>query len=421
MTPITCPSCNAETSSEYNFCLNCDGQIKCLNPGCNKLLIAGKTFCFGCGQPLPSKSLDTQANRYVRKIDQKGRDYHEYTEFSVSDDAVRELAPFIVGQMNSRPPQRVVYQTRGNGSPGASHGSQDGGALQGHEAPQLPAKADEAPQSEQDHEGVTDEGKKEVKEQPREGALRYFIRDGDYLVAKQKDFKGKSWKFQQKHFILLYASAYPQFFEKPVPSKEHLKTAAQKSHVYDTNNFANYLNQTVRRELTEVSNGFAVTDDGEKEIKKIIALIEDEKAKAGYPYWDRSSAGPAKNSRLSKGERDTIKEWAKDKVHLGKLDVRDISSPRDYALVALWIITVHLKKAEAVRWNHAYYYYKEKYKAISATPNAFRKSLGRKINEKYFKKSGEEFYLTSDGRKQVEGWIAGKPIEKTADEGDEDE
>jgi hypothetical protein len=412
MVPITCPSCKAETLAEYNFCVNCDRQIKCLNPTCNRVLVAGKTFCFGCGQPLALDSSDQ--NRYVRKIDQKGKEYHEYTEFSVSDEAVRELAPFIVGQMNSRPPQRAFYQTRGNGSPSPSDGSQNGGALPGREALQLPPKTDEPDQSEQEHEGSEGEERKDAKE----GASRYFIRDGDYLVAKQKDFKGKSWRYQQKNFILLYASAYPQFFGKPVPSKDHLKSAAQKSHVYDPNNFATYLNQTVRRELTEVSNGFAVTDDGEKEIKNIIDLMESEKAEAGFPYWDRSLAGPVKKTRLSKSERDTVKEWAKDKVQLGKLDVRDIDSPRDYALVSIWIITVHLKKAEAVRWNDAYYYYKERFKAISATPNAFSKALGRKINEKYFKKSGEQFYLTSEGRKQVEGWIAGKPIEKTADEGD---
>lgn len=43
-----------------------------------------------------------QPNRYIRNVKQSGKTYEEHTEFSLSDHAVSEIAPFVVGQMMSR-------------------------------------------------------------------------------------------------------------------------------------------------------------------------------------------------------------------------------------------------------------------------------------------------------------------------------
>jgi hypothetical protein len=83
--------------------------------------------------------------------------------------------------------------------------------------------------------------------------------------------------------------------------------------------------------------------------------------------------------------------------------------------VSLWILTVHLKKANAVRRNDAYYYFQEKFTTISVTSQAFSRALSESHNTQYFQKSGELYYLTSKAQDLVEGWISGKPVDSPND------
>lgn len=400
---ITCPHCGTETSSQYNFCVACDKQWRCLNRDCGKLLITGKTFCLGCGQPLTSVMLpQSQPNTYIRNMKQQGRNYEEHVEFSVSDHAVTELAPFIVGQMLSPSTHRVYEKTGITGPANSNRTVPPITAMGEHqEVPQLPLGEPEPP--------ATDTVQ---LSQPLNGAARYFVRDGDFLVATVKDFRGKNWAHQQKHFVLLYASAYHQIFQGPISSKEHLKSAAEKTGVYDSSNFTRYLGEVIREYFTELSTGYQLNPDGEKEITRIIALIDDDKAKPGHEYWSRASTPPAKRPRLSNQDKSKLHEWAQEEVQLGSLDIRRINKARDYALVSLWVIIAHLKKAEAVRWNDAYYYFKEKYKAISASPEAFSYAIKNDTN-KYFRQTDDLFFLSPEGQEKVENWIAGELVESS--------
>lgn len=399
---LTCPSCNAETLSEYNFCTACKKQTKCLNLNCNKKLVPGETFCFYCGQPLAAITTgQTQPNKYIHRVKQQGRNYEEHTELTASDHAVSELAPFIVGQMASRPPQKPYYPSSPNGStmPPRKAAVTNDLFAKNQELPQLPA---DAPQAQ-----WTETGKGE--------ASHYFEPDGDFLVANVKDFKGKNWAAQQRHFILLYASAFHYYFQKPVPSKEHFKIAAQKASVLDATNFPKYLNGLMRKYLSEIGGGCKLNHDGEKEVKHIIALMEDENVDGGYEYWGRSASSVTRRQRISKDEKSKLQEWTQEDVELGKLEVRDIKKARDYAMVALWVITIYLKKLEAVRWNDAYYFFKEKFKTISATSQGFSRAMSNPNNKNYFGQSGELYFLTSEAKRKVEEWIAGKPFESASE------
>ena len=45
-----CIHCQAQINNEeYNFCPECEGQIRCLKADCRKLLKPGKTICLVCG------------------------------------------------------------------------------------------------------------------------------------------------------------------------------------------------------------------------------------------------------------------------------------------------------------------------------------------------------------------------------------
>lgn len=403
---LMCPHCGVETPDEYNFCISCDKQVKCLNADCNKKLVAGKPFCFGCGQPLVSINLaQSQPNRYVRDVTQKGKNYEEHTEFSVSDHAVSELAPFIVGQMISSSSRRTYESARIDTPPTPliSHKALNAGATapEGEETP--PPEPEQTAKPEQPRTSTS-------------AASRYFERDGDFLVPTEKDFRGKTWADQQRHFVLLYTSAYFDIFQKPVPSKEHFKTVSEKANIYDASNFAKHLKKLVNEHLTELSEGLKLNDRGTKEVVKILSLMDDEKAPSGYEYWGRVSNSHAKRHRLSKEDKDRLHGWTAEEVQLGNLNIRDIKSARDYAMVSLWIITIHLKKANAVRWNDAYYFFKEKFQTIAATPEAFSLAMRNEANEKYFRQSDEMFFLASDGVKKVEEWIGGKPVSSSSEE-----
>ncbi len=114
-----------------------------------------------------------------------------------------------------------------------------------------------------------------------------------------------------------------------------------------------------------------------------------------------------------------MQEWAQEKVDLENLEVREIRQARDYALLSLWILTIHLKKTNAVRWNDAYYYFKEKFTTISVEPESFSRAISKTLNDKYFRKSGDQYFLSSEGQQKVEGWIAGQPIESSNDLGED--
>lgn len=400
---LVCPFCSAETPFEHNFCIFCDQQIKCLNAVCGKKLVPGKTFCFGCGQTIAKiPTAQSQPNKYIRDVKQSGKTYEEHTEFSLSDHAVSEIAPFVVGQMMSRPPKPPHPGSFSPPAPFQQPLVDLNDALPEAEVPQLPEAIDHQP-----------------LEANGAGAVRYFARDGEYLIVEVKDFKGSTWADQQKRFILLYVSAYNRLVEQPVPSKEHLRKAAEKASILDSKNFTKYIGEVTRKYLSEISGGYKLNQDGEKEIKNILAQIEDENVEPGNKYWERSTSATTKRQRFSKDDKIKIQEWAQEEVCLDNFKVRDIRQARDYALLSLWILTVHLKKADAVRWNYAYYYLKEKFTTISVEPESFSRAISKSINDNYFRKTGDSYFLSSEGQQKVEGWIAGKPIESSDDLGED--
>ncbi len=406
---VTCPYCSAGTPLEYNFCTACDRQIKCIDPKCNQMLVPAKAKCFVCGKVLDvtTDESSTQLNKYVRDVKQNGKNYEEHIELSVTDHAVSELAPFIGAEMMPRPLQKLYHAPSQKSStiPARKTVSTNGIFTESQELPQLPANADEVEDTQTGNED--------------DYLSRYFERDGEFLIARVKNFKGNTWAKQQRHFILLYAAAYHRYFKKPVPSKDHFKTAAQKASVLDPTNFPKYLNELTRKDLSEIGGAYKLNHDGDKQVKHIIALMEDENVDGGYEYWARNASSSTKRPRHSKDDKDKLKEWVLQDVEIGTLELCDITKARDYAMVSLWIVIHQLGKAQAVSWNDAYYFFKEKFQTISVTSQAFSRAMGSSKNTKYFRKSGDQYFLTSEGQRTVESWIAGNPLESVNETEDE--
>lgn len=143
---LTCPFCSDETPSEHNFWIFCDQQIKCLNPDCGKKLVPGKAFCFSCGQTIAKiPAAQAQPNKYIRNVKQSGKTYEEHTEFSLSDHAVSEIAPFVVGQMMSRPPKPPYSAASSPPAPLQQPLVNLNDALPDAEIPQLPEEIERQP------------------------------------------------------------------------------------------------------------------------------------------------------------------------------------------------------------------------------------------------------------------------------------
>lgn len=397
MSSIVCPSCQSETPSEYNFCTSCDKQTRCLNNDCNKPLIAGKTFCFGCGQSIVALNNTNQPNRFIRKVSQRGDDYDEYTEVTASDHAVSELAPYVGGQMPLRPVQKrinTVQNQDNNSNAGNSH-SQQFAEIEQHQQSQLPPAVDE-PQQEVNTTADT-----------KTQTTKYFVKDGETLVLTHKDFKGKKWAEQQRRFILLFVDAYIRCFGKPLPSKDLIDSVAKKAKVFDSSNFTRYVGQICSKEITEISSGLTITTDGEKELKKIIEEIENDSIPEGFPYWERTANSTRKRESLSNDDKNRIAGWAKEEVNLGNFDIRNIKDSIEYGMLALWIITVSLKKEQTVRRIEAYNYLKSKFPTVTVSPEAFSSALKSKSNQKYIQASDDDkYYLSVEGQKKVESWIS---------------
>lgn len=303
----------------------------------------------------------------------------------------------ITGQIIGRPPQRPNQPPRQQDAP--NHAEQQTVIAEGLFA--------------EDTNPMERSETVEIKQvaAPTDGAAKLFKSSGEYLVKMASDYKGKNWADQQRHFTLLYTSAYYQLHGKPVPFRDHFKGAAEKASVYDKNNFSSYLSKLMNKELVEMEGGFVLSNDGETAVKTILALMDDPESSSGYDYWQRSSSDSVERYRLTAKDKERLHQWAQETVDIGKLDIRNIKKARDYALLSMWIIAIHLKKPEAIRWNEAYDYLTEKYKAISATSSAFSKAMASQVNELYFRKSGDLYFLTPEGQKKVETWVDGSPVE----------
>ena len=91
----------------------------------------------------------------------------------------------------------------------------------------------------------------------------------------------------------------------------------------------------------------------------------------------------------------------------------------DYAMVSLWIIIHKLEKAKTVSCSQAYLFFQEKFETISVTSQAFSRAMANSKNTKYFRQSGAQYFLTSEGQETVESWIVGGPLESDNETEDE--
>jgi hypothetical protein len=244
-------------------------------------------------------------------------------------------------------------------------------------------------------------------------AAQYFESDGDFLLLRQKDFKGKTRAEQQRRFILLYTAAYFAHHKSFVPDEKYIRNSAEKENIIDVSHFTQYLNDMKKRYIIDSSDGFKLNKDGEAQVQKIIADIENEDI-TGCDYLKSNGNSNARTPKLSNATENKLKEWKIEDVDLGSININEIKSTKHWAVIGLWIITVHLRKTEKIYWNEVYHFLKEKYLNFRVQSDVFRTTMSKR-GKSYFGKNDGKYYLTQQGQKLVEGWIAGNPIEDEED------
>lgn len=403
---LACPYCELEVSEEYNFCANCEQQVKCTN--CKKLLVSGKTRCLVCGMQLISKELpQTQMNEFKFEEEQTNESASRRMSGRFSDNAFGKAVDLLGGN----PQFKLVPQ------------------VAGITPPPLPKLL---PASEKNPDEVVEQvievsnsvelSIAPLQQDKKEKALRFFEVEGDNeLIVKVPDYKGKSKKEQQQRFTLMYVWAYRHISESAQLSKEHMNSAAKKANLYDSN-WANYFEKAAKEFLMNTEAGYKINAPGETKVNQIIDEMDDTGVE-GYAYWKNKSKPSKKRSPSNKEDETKLQQWLEMSTNFDDFDIRKLKSAANLAAFAIWIITKQLEVKRAVKPKDAYNYLKGKYKTISVGPNSFSSALSRNP-DKFTRTQEGEYFLTEEAEREVEELTQALPIQNAepefSNEGEED-
>jgi hypothetical protein len=182
--------------------------------------------------------------------------------------------------------------------------------------------------------------------------------------------------------------------------------------VYDTNS-SNYLNETERGWLLHVDDGYDLNSNGTEFVKQILADIEEASVPGGFVYWKGSNKPGQKRQKTSREEEQQVSQWLEAKLNIGKLDIRDLETPKNYAMFALWALTKGISVVPAVKPKLAYLYITKKFTTISVNERPFRDALSRSSNRNTFNKNADGlYYLTSQAEREVEAWMQFGAVEQ---------
>lgn len=397
---ISCPYCTVKNSNAVNFCAQCFKQIKCLNSECSSPLTANAPICLVCGKAAKAAEQGAAApmNEFTREIHQTQKSYREVTKIRASDAVAGQYAPYVGGA----PGRTARFHIA---SPNVVHDDQVSTTplFETSEEAQLPP----APPA------ITEPTPVPNLNDDKALALQFFeVTSDDELTPTEVDFKGVTRKEQLCRFLMTYVWAYVHILGKPVPSSEHLLSAAKRSGLYDAN-YSKYFGPTVQQYMQVVEGNYKLKPAGTVEAKRIFSEMQNSGLE-GFTYWKSNSKPGRKNTRLKSDEQMKIEEWLIRPVTIGALDVRTLT-PTQQAIFAVWSLTKALQVVQAVKPRMAFEYMAKKYTTVSGDVKAFVKAFSRPGNVKYFGKNADGLYYLKDAaEKAVGGWIGGAII--TADD-----
>ena len=380
-----CPYCNVEIDESFNFCVECERQVKCLS--CSVLLLRNKSKCLSCGFPLQeSQTNSVPMNTFSLQEEQSEQGYSRNINLSFTNETASTVASVVGGYVPfSAPSNRQQVVT-----------------IKQQQQPILPP-FQVSEQIEKDTYRSQDNTEKEIQDSSDTNyASNYFEKDDNgYLVSKFPDYKGKNKKLQQQRFNLLYVWAHELYFNSSV-SKEHLNQASKINGIYDRN-YANYLKDTANRFLINNSDTFKLNPTGKGEVDKILSEIQDSELK-GAEYWNPKKRN--NSPRTNKEDEQKIEQWLQKKSRFDDFDIRTLKTAADLAILALYELTKELKVEESVKPTLAISYLLKRYTTISKSKRTIKESLAHKNYNKFFCRTDEgKYYLSPEAEKLAESWL----------------
>jgi hypothetical protein len=401
----TCIHCDYEIENDtYNFCSNCDKQIRCLNPECRVNLKAGKTFCLVCGTPtkeIPNLS-STSSQQAVNSLFIE-ETFSETTasrtiKAEVSDSAVVYLADTIAG-FNS---QSENLQKRFKSSSGL---------------PLIPSlnrliplsanKIIETTIQEEENEDIskqdtlsvdslTDEIKIDI-------AKKFFKEDADKSIIpleiiRKARFGSKENTEKSKSFALslLFICAY-EFHKNTSPTKSEIYRLIREEK-FHPGNFRRDFTGRISKEFlkSKDSNSWTLDFNGEREVLNLINQINN-------PTEIQSINRKTKVSRIkrksSSNSSSKLKKWLDIDINDLKINTNILKNASDWSLLIYYLLINHLDVEKTSSSGEAYDYAFEKFKVISIKRIAFQDHISR--SKKMFSRSvGGEYRLIDDGIKK---------------------
>jgi hypothetical protein len=380
-----CQYCDTTINEEYNFCIDCEKQVKCLT--CGSYLLKNKSKCLGCGTlvGIPQSTV-APMNTFSLEEEQSEISYSRKLNLSFTDTAIDKVAVVLSGHV----PLTPSINTRV-------------GSKQSNFIPSQPVLEELSIETNIQAHSV--EIEKVVNILEENIAANYFDKDGqDYLISRSPDYKGKNKKTQQQRFILLYALAHYLFFKQSV-TKDHLIQAAKINKIYESKNYAGYFSEVAKKYFMNIDGAFKLNPAGQVEVNTILSEMQDEEVK-GVEYWSSNRKSITRVSKITKELEQEIDDWIIKPSRLEKFDVRKIKTAADYALFAIYDITKEIKEKESVKPVIAYTYLVKRYKTISIIQNKFTTVLSNKAYSKYFERTSDgSYYLTQEAESTVEKWI----------------
>lgn len=384
-----CPYCSTVVDDQYNFCISCERQIRCIQ--CKSLLLAHKSKCLVCGSPLVTSSDSvSHQNEYSFEEERTNSDYKRQVRLKFTDSAIDKvgqyLPTYIFTGSSLTLPNKDTSLPRETPSLSANVGT---------EQPIPPVYPN----------SIQEEGMQQTVDSSKVGWTdKYIFRNGERLEIKLTDFKGKTRKDQMRRFILLFVWGYNNCFAEPVPNREPITQMAKELNVWDTT-FSHLITQMQKDVLLKSDDGIRLTPGTDYEIKTILDELQDSTIKG----FNLRSAKSSRKSGASQPKVDNknntlVKEWLQKPLDLGGYDVRELekAQPRQHVQFGLWVLKNKLQV------EHAYLD-----AVVNFTLQAFpkiggvAKSMKNAVtNKKYVGRTPTgECYLTTEGENDIKSLL----------------
>lgn len=384
-----CPYCNVLIDEEYNFCVSCEQQVKCVT--CGSYLIKDKSKCLKCSNLLNTLQLDSNPmNNLSLKEEQADSTYSRTLNLSFTDNAIDKFASVLGNYVPLAPPKSSKHIVQPQQQlafrflqPSAEDGQLAQSQILNDETIETTAK------------NISDNN----------SPSDYFEKDGQgFLISNNHDYKGKNKKLQQQRFSILYVWAYNSLNGEPVPI-DHLTQAAQRNGVHDQN-YAPYFKDAAKRFLIKLDGAFKINPSGQAEVNKIQAEMQDSDL-SGSEYWSLTRKKSNRVSNATKEDTQKVDQWVQMPSRFDSFDVRILNTTANYAVLSLYDITKELKVESAVKLSLVYEYLTKRYKTVPVTRKNFSDTLSGKRYEKYFEHTSEGlYYLTQEAESLAETWIS---------------